>query len=118
MVGVLREGLRSVGEEALPSSKSVCSILPIARHCDGPGSFGISASFVRLIEEESFAHAPMLARLVSPLRRSQARSSKKAILPEGEGATMGSRVRGVLVIVVSWCRMQQAREVSEIVLKV
>ncbi len=26
------EGLRSVGEEALPSSKSVCSILPIVRH--------------------------------------------------------------------------------------
>src|SRR5215203_2483897 len=25
------EGLRSVGEEALPSSKSMCSILPIAR---------------------------------------------------------------------------------------
>jgi hypothetical protein len=31
MVGV-REGLRSVGEEALPSSKSVCSILPLAPH--------------------------------------------------------------------------------------
>src|SRR5215211_4302948 len=30
--GVAGEGLRSVGEEALPSSKSVCSILPIARH--------------------------------------------------------------------------------------
>src|SRR5215204_2135457 len=29
--GVAGEGLRSVGEEALPSSKSVCSILPIAR---------------------------------------------------------------------------------------
>src|ERR671921_735657 len=26
------DGLRSVGEEALPSSKSVCSILPIVRH--------------------------------------------------------------------------------------
>src|SRR5215218_1123754 len=26
------DGLRSVGEEALPSSKSVCSILPIAHH--------------------------------------------------------------------------------------
>jgi hypothetical protein len=26
------DGLRSGGEEALPSSKSVCSILPIARH--------------------------------------------------------------------------------------
>src|SRR5919106_5986382 len=26
------DGLRSDGEEALPSSKSVCSILPIARH--------------------------------------------------------------------------------------
>jgi hypothetical protein len=30
--GVAGEGLRSVGEEALPSSKSVCSILPLARH--------------------------------------------------------------------------------------
>src|SRR5215213_3691500 len=30
--GVAGDGLRSVGEEALPSSKSVCSILPIARH--------------------------------------------------------------------------------------
>ncbi len=29
--GVAGDGLRSVGEEALPSSKSVCSILPIAR---------------------------------------------------------------------------------------
>src|SRR5918996_538735 len=28
--GVAGDGLRSVGEEALPSSKSVCSILPIA----------------------------------------------------------------------------------------
>jgi hypothetical protein len=27
-----RRDLRSVGEEALPSSKSVCSILPIAPH--------------------------------------------------------------------------------------
>jgi hypothetical protein len=33
--GVAGEGLRSVGEEALPSSKSVCSILPIA--ICGPG---------------------------------------------------------------------------------
>ena len=32
MVGGAGEGLRSVGEEALPSSKSVCSILPLARH--------------------------------------------------------------------------------------
>ena len=30
--GVGGDGLRSVGEEALPSSKSVCSILPIAHH--------------------------------------------------------------------------------------
>ena len=30
--GVAGDGLRSVGEEALPSSKSVCSILPIAHH--------------------------------------------------------------------------------------
>ena len=30
--GVAGEGLRSVGEEALPSSKSGCSILPIARY--------------------------------------------------------------------------------------
>ena len=31
--------------------------------------------------------------------------SKKFILAEGDGATMGSRVRSVLVIVLSWCRM-------------
>src|SRR5215213_4934729 len=36
--GVAGDGLRSVGEEALPSSKSVCSILPIAIY--GPGSLG------------------------------------------------------------------------------
>src|SRR5215203_295946 len=30
--GFAGDGLRSVGEEALPSSKSVCSILPIAHH--------------------------------------------------------------------------------------
>ncbi len=30
--GFAGEGLRSVREEALPSSKSICSILPIARH--------------------------------------------------------------------------------------
>ena len=29
--GFAGEGLRSVGEDVLPSSKSVCSILPIAR---------------------------------------------------------------------------------------
>jgi hypothetical protein len=43
---------------------------------------------------------------------------KKFILPEGEGSTMGSTVRSVLVIVISWCRMQQAREISEIASKV
>jgi hypothetical protein len=32
---VAGDGLRSVGEEALPSSKSVCSILPLA--ICGPG---------------------------------------------------------------------------------
>src|SRR5215203_7548607 len=30
--GVAGEGLRSVGVDPLPSSKSVCSILPLARH--------------------------------------------------------------------------------------
>src|SRR5215213_376718 len=30
--GVAGDGLRSVGEDFLPSSKSVCSILPIAHH--------------------------------------------------------------------------------------
>ena len=30
---------------------------------------------------------------------------------------MGSRVCGVLVIVLSWCRMQQAREIREIASK-
>jgi hypothetical protein len=39
--GVGGDGLRSVGEEALPSSKSVCSILPIAL-C-GPGLSGAPA---------------------------------------------------------------------------
>ena len=46
--GVASEGLRSVGEEFLPSSKSVCSILPIARRLSGRGlrapafMFGVS----------------------------------------------------------------------------
>jgi hypothetical protein len=31
---------------------------------------------------------------------------------------MGFRVRSVLVIVISWYRMQQAREITEIALKV
>ena len=35
--GVAGDGLRSVGEEALPSSKSVCSILPIARRLSSRG---------------------------------------------------------------------------------
>src|SRR5215212_5901732 len=39
--GVAGVGLRSVGEEALPSSKSVCSILPIVRHLRA----GVSRAF-------------------------------------------------------------------------
>src|SRR5215210_7762260 len=39
--GVAGEGLRSVGEEALPSSKSVCFILPIARRLAGRGPSGL-----------------------------------------------------------------------------
>jgi hypothetical protein len=38
--GAASEGLRSVGEEALPSSKSVCSILPIARRIYRAGVLG------------------------------------------------------------------------------
>ena len=52
---VASEGLRSVGEEALPSSKSVCSILPIA--ICGPGLSGAPASIML-----------PLAALVSPHR--------------------------------------------------
>ena len=37
--GVAGDDLRSVGDEALPSSKSVCSILPIA--ICGPGLLGL-----------------------------------------------------------------------------
>ena len=37
------DGLRSVGEEALPSSKSVCSILPIAIYGPGLASLGAPA---------------------------------------------------------------------------
>src|SRR5215208_3741973 len=44
--GVAGEGLRSVGEEALPSSKSVCSILPIVRHLRAGVSFGVSRLYV------------------------------------------------------------------------
>jgi dodecin len=46
--GVAGEGLRSVGKDFLPSSKSVCSILPIARRLSGRGfrapafMFGVS----------------------------------------------------------------------------
>ena len=31
---------------------------------------------------------------------------------------MGSRVRSILVIVVSWCRMQEAHEIREVASKV
>ena len=41
------DGLRSVGEEALPSSKSVCSILPIA--ICGPGLYGTPAFTMPLV---------------------------------------------------------------------
>ena len=41
--GVAGEGLRSVGVEALPSSKSVCSILPLARHLRAGASYGVPA---------------------------------------------------------------------------
>jgi hypothetical protein len=39
--GVAGDGLRSVGDDGLPSSKSVCSILPIA--ICGPGLYGAPA---------------------------------------------------------------------------
>jgi hypothetical protein len=42
--GVAGDGLRSVGEEDPPSSKSVCSILLIA--ICGPGSYGAPASIM------------------------------------------------------------------------
>lgn len=44
--------------------------------------------------------------------------SKKFNLPEGKGATMGSRVRSVLVIVCSWCRIKEAREIRDFASKV
>jgi hypothetical protein len=34
------------------------------------------------------------------------------------GTAIGSRARGILVISVSWYRVQQAREISEFALKV
>jgi len=36
--GIVGDGLRSVGAELLPPSKSACSILPAARHFTGRGS--------------------------------------------------------------------------------
>src|ERR687890_841968 len=45
--GVAGDGLRSVGAEALPSSKSVCSILPIA--ICGPGLYGTPAFTMPLV---------------------------------------------------------------------
>jgi hypothetical protein len=45
--GVAGDGLRSVGEEALPSSKSVCSILPIAIY--GPGLYGAPPFILSLV---------------------------------------------------------------------
>ena len=44
--GVAGDGLRSVGDEGLPSSKSVCSILPIA--ICGPGLYGAPALLAAL----------------------------------------------------------------------
>src|SRR5215203_265567 len=51
--GVAGVGLRSVGEEALPSSKSVCSILPIVRHLRA----GVSRTF-----HPDLRSAPVLCR--------------------------------------------------------
>jgi hypothetical protein len=45
--GVAGDGLRSVGEEDPPSSKSVCSILPIA--ICGPGLYGAPASIMLVL---------------------------------------------------------------------
>jgi hypothetical protein len=47
---VASEGLRSVGEEALPSSKSICSILLLARHFragDAPAKLGSPGPWLR-----------------------------------------------------------------------
>jgi hypothetical protein len=60
---VAGDGLRSVGEEALPSSKSVCSILPIARRLR-------AAPFLtRLGAALRFAALPRPDALSSPLGR-------------------------------------------------
>jgi hypothetical protein len=57
--GVAGDGLRSVGEEALPSSKSVCSILPIA--ICGPGLYRAPAFTMPLVVLGSAFLTPLLA---------------------------------------------------------
>src|SRR5688572_23394238 len=49
-------GLRSVGEDALPSSTSVCSILPTARFCRG--------AYVVLREEKSMREGQTISEMV------------------------------------------------------
>jgi hypothetical protein len=73
--GVAGEGLRSVGEDYLPSSKSVCSILPIARGLSDRGfralAFSLAALLSDLTEGAAFALSA-LRRLPSCDERHQA----------------------------------------------
>src|SRR5215210_5506668 len=92
------DGLRSGGEEALPSSKSVCSILPIAHHWRA----GVTRTWTSHPARRSGAEYPTLwtfpfwitrpyrggpMRTFTAPRTSPLRSSKKFIDPEGEGGT-------------------------------
>jgi hypothetical protein len=53
---VAGEGLRSVGEEAFPSSKSVCSILPLARRLSGRGFRAPAFIMLVLLAASFFTH--------------------------------------------------------------
>ena len=61
--GVAGEGLRSVGEDFLPSSKSMCSILPIVRRLSDRGFRVPALSLAALLSDLTEGAACALASL-------------------------------------------------------
>jgi hypothetical protein len=69
--------LGRLGRKPSPHS-GACALSCPSRAIDGSGSFGISASFVCVIEDDSLPMPRRLRVICSPLRRSPARSSGKS----------------------------------------
>jgi hypothetical protein len=76
---VAGDGLRSVGEEALPSSKSVCSILPIA--ICGPGLSVAPAFSCTATSEERYFCCPLDRCGLAPASRTVSPRSGKDLCP-------------------------------------